>query len=161
GITAGGYMGMRNAGVGPFGSLVASGELDSRERILIAEFEPLNGDTVLARTVTEAFRVDFSQAPMVTVLQPNHVRAVLQRMSRPHNTRIDAGPAHEIARRDNIKAYPTGELSQVGGKYLLAAKLIATADSRVLASYRETASSADDVINAVDRLSKKLREKIG
>jgi tetratricopeptide (TPR) repeat protein len=161
GITAGGYMGMRNAGVGPFGSLVASGELNAREPILIAEFEALNGDSTLARTVTEAFRVDFTQSPSVTVVQPKHVRQVLQRMSRDVNAHVDADLAHEIAIRDNIKTYLVGELSQAGGKYIVAGKLVATRDGRVLASYRETAANADEIIDAVDRLSKKLRNKIG
>ena len=161
GITAGGYMGLRNAGVGPFGSLLASGELNAREPILIADFAALNGDTMLAKTVTEAFRVDFTQSPSVTVVQPKHVRLVLQRMSRDVDAPIDADLAHEIAIRDNITTYLVGELSQAGGKYIVAGKLLATRDGRVLASYRETAASEDEIIDAVDRLSKKLRNKIG
>lgn len=161
GITAGGYMGLRNAGIGPFASLLSSGELDAREPILIAEFAPLNGDTMLATTVTEAFRVDFTQSSAVTVVEPKHVREVLQRMSRDVKSRVDAELAHEIAVRDNIKTYLTGEVSQAGGKYVVAGKLVATTDGRVLASYRETADGADDIIGAVDLLSKKLREKIG
>lgn len=161
GITAGGYMGLRNAGVGPFASLMSSGELDAREPILIAEFAALNGDTMLATTVTEAFRVDFTQTPSVSVVQPKHVRTVLQRMSRDPESRVDADLAHEIAVRDNIKTYLVGEVSQAGSKYVVAGKLIATKDGRVLASYRETAPNADEIITAVDELSKKLRNKIG
>ena len=161
GITAGGYMGMRNAGVGPFGSLLAAGELNAREPILIAEFAALNGDSMLARTVTEVFRVDFTQSPSITVVQPKHVRLVLQRMSRDPDAHIDADLAHEIAVRDNIKTYLVGELSQAGSRYIVAGKLIATRDGRVLASYRETAATEDEIIDAVDRLSKKLRNKIG
>lgn len=161
GITAGGYMGLRNAGVGPFGSLLASGELNAREPILIAEFTPLNGDSMLARTVTEAFRVDFAQTPSVTVVQPKRVHDALRRMSRDVDSRLDAELAHEVAIRDNIKTYLVGELSQAGNRYVVAAKLFATRDGRVLASYRETAANADDIIGAVDRLSKKLRNKIG
>ena len=161
GITAGGYMGMRNAGVGPFGSLLASGELSAREPILIAEFTPLNGDSMLARTVTEAFRVDFAQTSSVSVVQPKRVQAALRRMSRDADARLDSELAHEVAIRDNIKTYLVGELSQAGSRYVIAAKLYATRDGRVLASYRETAANADDIIGAVDRLSKKLRNKIG
>lgn len=161
GITAGGYMGMRNAGVGPFASLLASGEMDERERILIAEFAPLNGDTVLATAITELFRVDFAQSPTVTVVEPSHVRTVLQRMSRDVRARIDAELAHEIAVRDNIKTYLAGELSQPGGSFVISGRLIATRDNRVLATYRETARDSTQIIAAVDRLSKKLRNKIG
>ena len=161
GITAGGYMGLRNAGIGPFASLMSSGQLDEREPILIADFSPLNGDTMLATTITEAFRVDFAQSPNVTVVEPKHVRLVLQRMSREPKSRVDADLAHEIAVRDNIKTYLTGEVSQAGTKYVVSSKLIATRDGRVLATYRETADNADEIIAAVDRLSKKLRNKIG
>lgn len=161
GITAGGYMGMRSAGIGPFGSLLATGDMTAREPILIAEFAPLNGDSMLATTVTEAFRVDFAQSPTVTVVEPKHARTVLQRMSRDVKSRVDADLAHEIAVRDNIKTYLTGEVSQAGKKYIVSAKLIATKDGRVLASYRETAAGEDEIINAVDALSKKMRAKIG
>lgn len=161
GITAGGYMGLRNAGVGPFGSLLASGELNAREPILIAEFTPLNGDSMLARTVTEAFRVDFAQTSSVTVVQPKRVQDALRRMSRDTDSRLDAELAHEVALRDNIKSYLVGELSQAGNRYVIAAKLYATRDGRILASFRETAANADDIIDAVDRLSKRLRNKIG
>jgi tetratricopeptide (TPR) repeat protein len=116
---------------------------------------------MLATTVTEAFRVDFTQSSAVTVVEPKHVRDVLQRMSRDVKSRVDAELAHEIAVRDNIRTYLTGEVSQAGGKYVVAGKLVATTDGRVLASYRETADGADDIIAAVDKLSKKLREKIG
>ena len=161
GITAGGYMGLRNAGVGPFGSLVASGELDEREPILIAEFAPLNSDTMLAVAVTEAFRVDFAQSSSITVVEPSHIRGVLQRMTRAASTRVDAELAHEIAVRDNIKAYVTGEVTQAGSKYIVSAKLIATSDRRVLALYKEMADSKEEIIAAVDRLSRKLRGRIG
>ncbi len=161
GITAAGYMGMRNAGVGPFGSLLASGAMESRERILIAEFAPLNGDTMLATTVTEAFRVDFAQSPVVTVVEPAHVRTVLQRMSRDLKSHVDAELAHEIAVRDNIKTYLSGDVSEAGGKYVIAGKLVGTKAQNVLATYRETANDSSEIIPAVDRLSRKLRAKIG
>ena len=161
GITAGGYMGLREAGVGPFASLLTAGEIDARQPILIAEFHPANGDTMLATTVTEVFRVDFTQSSAVTVVEPKHVREVLLRMSRDPKSRVDADLAHEIAVRDNIKTYLLGEVSQAGSKYVISAKLHSTSDGRVLASYRETAANQDDIIRAVDQLSKNLRNKIG
>ncbi len=161
GLTAGSYMGLRNAGIGPFGSLLASGALEARDRILVAEFAPLNGDSMLATAVTEAFRVDFAQSPAVTVVEPAHVRAVLQRMSRDVKSHIDADLAHEIAVRDNIKTYLTGEVSEAGGRYVVAGKLVATKTQNVLATYRETARDSSEIIPAVDRLSRKLRGKIG
>jgi predicted Zn-dependent protease len=89
------------------------------------------------------------------------VREVLKRMSGDPKAHLDADLAHEIAVRDNIKTYLTGEISEAGGRYVVAAKLIGTTAQNTLASYRETARDSSEIIHAVDRLSKKLRTKIG
>jgi eukaryotic-like serine/threonine-protein kinase len=161
GATVGSYMGLRNAGVGPFASLLTSGALDNRERILIAEFDPTTGDSALANAVTQAFRVDFAQTPVVTVVAPAYVREVLQRMSRDPKSPLDADLAREVAVRDNIKAYITGELANTGGRYVVAAQLVSAKDANILASFRETASDSTEIVATVDKLSKKLRAKIG
>jgi len=160
-VTAGGYMGLRAAGIGPFGSLVASGAVDAREPILIAEFDALNGDTSLAMAVTEAFRVDFAQTSIVSVFEPRNIGDVLRRMGRDAGTRVDGDLAHEVALRANVKTYVTGELGAVGGRFVVTGKLVSTRDQRVLATYRETARDSSEILDAIDRLSKKLRERLG
>lgn len=161
GITAGGYMGMRNAGIGPFGSLLASGAIEQRERIIIADFHSASGDSSLAQAITEAFRVDFAQTSTVTIVEPAHVRLVLERMSHEAKAKLDADLARDVAIRDNIKAVIVGEVSAAGGKYVVATKLIHAKDASVLASFRETAADSSHIIDAVDKLSKRLREKLG
>ncbi|MGI9077712.1 MAG: protein kinase domain-containing protein, partial [Gemmatimonadaceae bacterium] len=80
GLAAAGYMAMRALGIGPVGSLLAAGMLEERERILIADFENRTADSLLGRVTTEAFRIDFEQSPVVTVVQPGYVREALGRM---------------------------------------------------------------------------------
>jgi eukaryotic-like serine/threonine-protein kinase len=160
-ISAAGYMGLRNAGIGPFGSLVASGAMGDRERIVISQFHSTAGDTMLASAVSQAFGVDFAQSSVVSVVEPAQVRSVLQRMSRDPSARLDADLTHEIAVRDNIRSYVTGEIAQAGGRYVIAAKLFATQDGRLLAAFSETAADSTEILPSVDRLSKKLRQKIG
>jgi eukaryotic-like serine/threonine-protein kinase len=161
GITAGGYMGLRNAGIGPFGSLLAKGALENRERILVADFNDISGDTMLAQAVTQAFRVSFAQSNVVTVLEPNYVREVLARMERNRTDRLDAELAREVAQRDNIKAYVVGDIARVGGKFSLSGKLLSASDGVALASFSETAADSSELLPAVDKLSAALREKIG
>ena len=62
---------MRSAGIGPVGSLVAKGVLEERSRVVLAEFEA--ADSVLARTVTESFRVDLAQSPVVQLVEPDSI----------------------------------------------------------------------------------------
>jgi TolB-like protein len=112
-------------------------------------------------TVTEAFRTDLAQSQSLSVMPMTAVREALQRMQRPVSTRVDFALAREIASREGIKAVIDGEVVTLGGAYVLSARLIAAQTSEELASFRETAESAADIIPAISRLSKKLREKTG
>ncbi len=159
GAAVGGYMLLRNMGVGSVGSLVARGVLDERSPVIVAEFA--SNDSTLARAATEAFRVDLSQSPVVRVMEPAFVTEALVRMERPRNTRITPEVASEIAQREGVPAIVSGEVNPVGAGYVLTVQLLAADGEAVLASERETAGNAEEIIPAIDQLSKHLRERIG
>jgi eukaryotic-like serine/threonine-protein kinase len=161
GVLTAGYMVMRALGIGPVGSLVASGVLRDRERIIVADFENRTGDRLLGEALTQAFRVDFAQSPVVTAVQPEFVREVLSRMGKPDSARLELPLAREVAIREGIKAVVAGDINPAGRQFVLSARLIGAEDGGVLAAYRETAKDSGQVIQAVDRLSKRLRERIG
>jgi eukaryotic-like serine/threonine-protein kinase len=160
-IVAGGYTAMRLLGIGPVGTLLASGVLKEREQLLLADFENHTADTTLGPSLTEAMRVDLSQSPTVRVMDQQAVRDALQRMQRPGGARLDSRLAREVGEREGIKAVVTGQVDPVGGGYLLTASLTSVADGRALAAVRETAESSAELLKALDRLSGKLRERIG
>ena len=83
------FMVMRAFGIGPFGSLMASGKLGAREKVILAEFKSPAGDSLLGPTVTEAFRTDIGQSANLTVVPALTVRSALQRMQKPENSRVD------------------------------------------------------------------------
>ena len=89
------------------------------------------------------------------------VSEALERMRRPPGTRLDAALAREMAVREGIKAVLTGQVARLGGGFLLSAQLVSPASGDVLAAYRETAPDSTQVIAAIDRLSARLRERIG
>ncbi|HEX6252080.1 MAG TPA: tetratricopeptide repeat protein, partial [Gemmatimonadaceae bacterium] len=160
-LSIAGYMAMRMMGIGPAGSLLAAGVLDQRAPVLVAEFQSGGQDTLLGSVVTEAFRTDLGQSRAVTAVQPVFIREALQRMQADPNTKLTAEVARELATREGIKLVVDGEVSPVGAGYLLSARLVSPASGEILAAFRETASSGDDLIPAIDRLSKRTREKIG
>jgi eukaryotic-like serine/threonine-protein kinase len=161
GVLTAGYMVMRALGIGPIGSLVASGVLRDRERIIVADFENRTGDRLLGEALTQAFRVDFAQSPTVTAIQPEFIRDVLSRMGKPDSAPVGLPLAREVAIREGIKAVVAGDISPIGSQFVLSARLVGAGDGSVLAAYRETAKDSGEVIRAVDRLSKRLRERIG
>jgi tetratricopeptide (TPR) repeat protein len=161
GLALGSFLFMRSAGIGSAGTLVAKGVLDKKARIIVADFDGPEDEPALPRTVTEAFRIDFGESPIVRVAEPSQVAAALERMQRAPDTPLDPELARELAIREGIAAVIAGEVGTAGSGYLLSARLLDAQDGAVLASHRETAKNADDLVPAIDRLSKRLRERIG
>ncbi|HSA55828.1 MAG TPA: protein kinase [Gemmatimonadaceae bacterium] len=157
----GAWMLLRSMGIGPAGSLMAAGKLGERERVILTEFQGPATDTLLAATVTEAFRTDLAQSENLNVMPASSVREALQRMQRPANTRLDFNLAREIATREGIKAVIDASILTLGGRYTLSARLIATQSGEPLATVSETADDSSQIIPAISRLSKKLRERTG
>jgi len=155
------YMTMRAFGVGPVGSLVAAGVIEERERIILADFENHTSDPLLGQAATEAFRIDFSQSSIVTVVEPASLDLALQRMQLDPDQPLDDDLAREVAIREGIKAVLEGEITPVGASYQLSAQLVSARDGQMLVAHRETARDSTQIIGAIDRLSKKLRERMG
>ena len=155
------WMLMRAFGVGPAASLISSGKLDAQERVILAEFKSPASDTLLGPTVTEAFRTDLAQSASLRIMPAAAVRGVLQRMQRATNMRVDFAVAREIATREGIKAVIDGDIVTLGGRYVLSARLVSAQDGEDLATFREEASDANDIIPAISRLSKQVRSRVG
>jgi len=154
------YMTMRTLGIGPPATLIAQGTLEERGKILVAEFDNQTRDSLLAPAITGAMMIDLSQSPAVRLVERDHLAAALERMEESPGAKIDVPLARELALREGIGAVVAGRVSQVGAGYSLSAQLV-TPQGDVLTSARETAADSTQVIAALDRLSKKLRERIG
>ena len=154
-------MTLRELGIGSPRTLLSTGILRRREPILIADFQSRTPDSLLGLAVTEAFRTDIAQSSVVTIVAPAQVAEALQRMRRPAPERLDPSLGREVAIRQGVKAMVTGEVTAVGNGYLLSVQLVAPESGEVLAAERETAENVTGIVPAIDKLSKRLREKIG
>lgn len=161
GLATTGFMGMRQLGVGGAATLFSSGALEEGAPILLAEFAAEGVDPLLADAVTRALRVDLENSRAVRVYEEGRVKESLARMQRAPDTRIDEAVARDLAQREGLKAVIVGEVTGVGGVHVLTARVITPDSGRVLTSARERATDAAEVIDAVDRLSAALRERIG
>jgi tetratricopeptide (TPR) repeat protein len=154
-----GFMFMRNRGIGPVGSLVAKGLIDERSPVVLADF--VADDEGLSRAATEAFRVDLSQTRIVKVAERASLAPALERMQADPSQPLTEDAAREVAKREGIPAVISGEITEAGGSYVLTARVVSATDGLELASHRETARDGSEIIPAIDRLSGKIREKIG
>jgi tetratricopeptide (TPR) repeat protein len=161
GVVTTSHMAMRLLGIGPAGTLLSTGVLEERERMVLADFEDRSGDSSRGDAVTLLVRTDLSQSPAIRLLQPLEMDAVLRRMELPRDTRINTDLALEVAEREGVKAVVTGEINVVGGAYVISAQAVVAGTGESLIPLRETARDSTGIIDAVDRLTKRLRERIG
>jgi tetratricopeptide (TPR) repeat protein len=156
-----GYMVLRTLGIGPAGTLVAQGTLDEREQLILADFASPADMSELARAITDGLRVDLAQSPVVRLHDQRYVSAALDRMELEPDATLDLQLAREVALREAVRAVVGGEIRRVGSRYVLTGEVVAAEDGSVLVSRRATARDTDDLVGAVDELSKALRERIG
>lgn len=158
-LALGGWVVLRSLGIGPAGTLVAKGVLEERATLVLTDFSA--EDASLSRAATEAFRVDLDQSSVIDLADPGFVAAVLTRMERDAEAPLDLATGRELAVREGMPAVIAGEVTRAGTGYVLTAQLLTPDGGEVLVSGRETAADDSELISAIDRLSKKLRERIG
>src|SRR5213592_322192 len=155
------YLAMRLLGIGPVGTLVASGVLAERDRLVLADFENRTADSTLGPSLTEALRVDLAQSGVIRLLDAAAVGQALGRMGRAPGAPLDLALARELAQREGAKAVVHGQIDPVGRGYVVSAELVGASDGAALVAVRENAQDDGAIIGAVDRLSHRLRERIG
>jgi eukaryotic-like serine/threonine-protein kinase len=161
GLAGSGYVALHAIGFVPPATLLSRGVLKEREPVLVADFQSGSSDSLIGLAATEAFRTDLSQSSVVTIVTPAELAPVLERMRRPPGSPLDPTSAREVAVRQGIRAVVTGEIAAVAGSYLVSVQLVSPAAGTILVALRERAAGGAEVIPAIDRLSRRLRQKIG
>ena len=156
-----GFMILRALGIGPAGSLLAAGKLGTKDNVLVADFRVRGVDSTIGSVITEAVRTDLAQSSVVSVVPPSTVAAALARMERPETSHVDLTLAREIAARQGVKAIVDGDVAPLGNGWLMTLRLITAESGAPLASFRETVDSPRDLLPTLDKMTRKLRAKIG
>jgi serine/threonine-protein kinase len=139
-----------------------SGDLALERRpVLLADFTARTADSTLAAIVTQTLRSDLAQSPAVVLLSSDRVEEALARSGRGRDTRVDLPLGRELAQREGAVATVGGEVSEVGGQTLLLARIVDPASGEDIGSIRETARDSTGVLEAIDRLSRGVRSRLG
>jgi hypothetical protein len=155
------YLLMWAFGIGPVGSMVAQGLLDPGDPALLAEFENRTSEATLGELVTGAMRLALMDSRIITLVDADRVDDVRQRLGRSGTEPLTAEVAREVARQDGIKVVVEGDVSRVGSQYVLTARIVLASEGLTIASYHESATSDEDILPAIGRLSDHVREKAG
>jgi tetratricopeptide (TPR) repeat protein len=160
-VIAAGLGGVALAGILWAGGALSGGKPAERRPVLLADFKARAGDSTLAAIVTEALRSDLTQSPAVILLSSDRVGEALARSGRDRSSPVDLTLGRELAQREGAAALIGGDISEVGGQVLLAARIVDPATGEDLAAVREAAPDSAAVLAAIDRLSKKVRQRLG
>ncbi len=155
------FMGMRAFGIGPFGSLSATGQLNGRDQVILTDFRTTNTDSSLGRVVSDAVRAGLQGTSAFDLVSPTAVVAALRRMKLSPTVRLDSSIARQVAIREGIKAIVDGEITGVAGGYIVALRLVRADSGLEMASFRETGDGPRGLIDAADKLARALRSKAG
>ncbi len=155
------YLGARALGIGAVGTLTARGLLPEQAELVLADLEDHAGDPAAAAALTQALRVHLSQSPSFSLLSGTRVADVLERMVADSVTLLDVATAREVAIREGLTAVVGGAIHRVGDGFTISARVIAAESGEELLALLETADGADALIPALERVSLRLRERIG
>ena len=137
-------------------------EFEARDWVLIADFENQTGGAIADGTVEYALAHALGESRFVNVVPRERVVDTLGLMRRPPETAVNAAVGREIALRDGgIRAMLTGRVDKLDTTYALSAVLVEPATGRTLASVREEAAGDSEFLPAVERLSNRVRARLG
>ena len=142
-------------------TLLESGRMRPRDRVLVADFHNRTRDTLLGGAVTEALRVDLGQSRVVRVMSAQQVQSALRRMDRAADGALADSLVREVALREGATAYITGDVAALGARYSISAQLVSAESGEVLTAMRETAADSTGLLAALSRLSGAMRTRIG
>ncbi len=138
-----------------------SRQLTERDTIVLADFVNSTEDPIFDDTLKTGLSISLRQSPFLNVLRDSQVAKTLQMMTRPAGTRLTPEVARELCLRAGSKAYLAGAIGRLGKEYVLRLKAVNCESGDTLAEEQVTASSKEKVLDALGKLTSKLRSEIG
>jgi eukaryotic-like serine/threonine-protein kinase len=133
----------------------------SSDTVLISDFENQTGDPRFDNALGTAFAVSVAQSRYANIYPRMQIDAVLKRMGRPPGERITPSLAREICQRESVRGLVASSITRTGQEYSLTTQLIDPRSGEPVRSYTERAHGEDQILDALDVLSKEIREALG
>ena len=135
--------------------------LTARDTVLLAEFENKTGEEVFDVTLRQALAVQLEQSPFLNLFSDDRVRETLRYMGRQPDARVTRDIAREICQRQALKALLVGSIARLERHYSIILEAINSQTGEVIASALAEANGKDQVLQALGRAGKQLREQLG
>jgi tetratricopeptide (TPR) repeat protein len=134
---------------------------EKRDWIVITDFENLTENPVFDKSLYTAFTLTANQSRHINILPRSRMLETLARMKIKDQGYIDDKTGREIAIREGINLYIVPSISEVGNKYVIAAKIMESKSGDLLRSEVIYAETQDEILGKLDQLSKRIRRHLG
>lgn len=136
-------------------------KLTDKDVIVLADFVNNTGDPIFDGTLRQGLAIQFEQSPFLKIMDDEHVRGVLRRMSLRPDTRVTNPVAREICLREGAAATLDGTIASLGTSYVLTLQAVACQGGATLAREQIQAADKERVLNALGTAAAGMRAKLG
>ncbi len=139
----------------------AAFSFNSRDSVLVADFENQTGDPRFDEALRTAFTVSLEQSRHANVFPQVRLASVLRLMGKSSAERITPDVGREICQRENIRGLITGSITRTGQEYELSAELIDPQTGATVRSYTERSYGEDHILDVLDVIAGDIRRDLG
>lgn len=137
---------------------IAFGE---RDWVVVGNLQNRTEDPQLGEALESALRIALEQSRYASILPAATLRAAKQRMQLDPDAPLDREAAIELAQREDAKAGIVGDISALGGSYTITVEMIDPANGATVSVNSARADTRDDLLPAIDDISRQVRERLG
>ncbi|MGB6002320.1 MAG: protein kinase, partial [Thermoanaerobaculia bacterium] len=149
------------AGVGAMWWMNRGPKLTDEDYIVLTDFVNTTGEEVFDGALTQAVAVKLEESPFLNVFPEEKVHETLGFMELEEDARITGDIGREICQRRGIRAVMTGEISSLGGQYVLNVNAVDCQSGDTLARRQVEATGQDQVLAALGKAMTGMRRDLG
>jgi serine/threonine protein kinase/tetratricopeptide (TPR) repeat protein len=136
-------------------------KLTSEDYVLLTDFVNTTGDEVFDGALQQALAVKLDESPFINVVPEEQIRETLEFMERSPEERVTKVIGREICQRRGVKAMMTGEISSLGGNYVVNLNAVDCQTGSALAREQAEAGSKEEVLGALGQTVTRMRRELG
>jgi len=130
-------------------------------KVVLGDFLNLTGDSSMDATLKSAVAISLGQTPYIQIMSDGMVHSTLSNMQKVPDTPLLGDAALEVCKRGNYQVLLRGRIEHSGFHYDVSLEPVNCATGKRLTVFRGQALSKDEILDALDDLSKRVRVKLG
>ena len=135
--------------------------LDEKDTVLIGDFTNTTADPVFDDTLRQGLEIQLAQSPFLSLISEKRIREALQLMGQPADAQLTPEMARQVCERTGAAAVLQGLIASLGSQYVLGLRATNCRTGDILADEQAQAARKEDVLNALTRMTTRLRSQLG